>query len=205
MKNKDIIKQKAASLLTDKGEMEAAQYLAATLFADKVDKAGKPYIGHLERVANGVDDSIKPAAYLHDVLEDIEGWKKTDLLEIGFSARTVNLVEAVTKESETEPYFQAIERAAKTKEAIPLKRSDLKDNANLLRLDHLPQEKDYERVKKYFIADKYLESVEKEGFVTFESWTQKQSATLLDMALIAKETAPKSPLSMTSSAPFSPK
>lgn len=51
-----------------------AKDLAIRAHADQVDKAGRPYIEHVARVAAAVsDDPVAEAvAWLHDVLEDCE-------------------------------------------------------------------------------------------------------------------------------------
>ena len=48
-----------------------AEDIARMAHAEQVDKAGQPYIGHIERVAARVtSDEAKCVAWLHDVLED---------------------------------------------------------------------------------------------------------------------------------------
>ncbi len=175
----------------EKREEMAAEYLVEQLFAKVKDKAGEPYIGHLRRVADGVRQRLKAAALMHDVLEDIKGWTAQDLLDIGFSAYTVRCVEAVTKQP-GEKYFDAMVRVGRTLPAIFIKRSDLRDNSNLLRLPRLPLKKDFNRVTKYSLADKYLRDIENliilQG-TPFEDWMKAQPKELQDFALLKKHTA----------------
>lgn len=195
MQTKEDIKARAREILLGTGkknELGAAIYLAETLFESRVDKAGKPYVGHLQRVASGVPDPLKPAAYLHDTVEDIAGWNFQDLKDIGFGDFTVSAIRAVTKQSEEEPYFDAMVRVGLTPHAIPLKRSDLRDNSNLLRLDRKPLAKDFERVTKYFLADKYLEDIQEGRALSgtpFAQWMSEKPENLRDDALVKKETA----------------
>ena len=46
--------------------------IAANAHADQEDKSGKPYIEHVEAVADSVTDEAKPVALFHDALEDTE-------------------------------------------------------------------------------------------------------------------------------------
>ncbi|MCF3547815.1 HD domain-containing protein [Stenotrophomonas maltophilia] len=49
-----------------------ARWLAEEAHASQTDKAGRPYIEHVARVASAVagDDAAEMVAWLHDVLED---------------------------------------------------------------------------------------------------------------------------------------
>lgn len=187
--DKDTIKAEAALILLDQGALEAAHYLAETLFQGRTDWGGNPYFGHLERVANGIaDPAIKPIGYLHDLIEDIPGWTFEDLREIGFSAFIVDGVEAVTKKKGA-PYFDEIVRASLTPQAIPSKRSDLKDNCNLLRLPHLPTPGDIERTRKYYLSDRYLSDIESGKIApgtAFADWMDTQPPGRQDKFLLHK-------------------
>lgn len=56
-------------------ELQFAEALARWMHRDQIDKSGRPYVEHLERVASMVSDEAKPAAWLHDILEDTDlGW-----------------------------------------------------------------------------------------------------------------------------------
>ncbi len=177
-------------------EIKAAKFLTTFLFKHEVDKAGKPYTGHLYRVAQGVPKKLKAAAYMHDLVEDIDGWDFDDLKDIGFSDYTIDAVRAVTKKAEGEKYFEAMERVGKTPHAIPVKRSDLRDNANLLRLTKGPGLKDFNRVTKYFLADKYLEDIElgqiKPG-TKFREWLATKPQSFQFDEIVNKETAAPKP------------
>jgi len=92
---------------------------------------GSPYIVHPMRVAatvrrdGGTPEEVA-AAYLHDVLEDTPT-TAADLLAAGITARTVAIVEALTRH-EGETYAEFIDRVATDPSAARIKRADLGDN-----------------------------------------------------------------------------
>ena len=102
--------------------------IAEQAHSGHTDKAGEPYIEHIERVAAGVDSlDEKIVAYLHDVLEKGPGWTRDRLEQAGFSPRIVSAVVALTRESgEDEDRF--VRRAAANDLARAVKRADLEDN-----------------------------------------------------------------------------
>ncbi|MBI1328042.1 MAG: hypothetical protein GC136_10430 [Alphaproteobacteria bacterium] len=145
------------------GPLKAARYLAQTLFKD-VRYGNRPYFEHLEHVALEQMKGPQPyghrvvAGYLHDLLEDIEGWTAQDLLDIGFPKYTVDIIVAVTKQ-EGELYFDAMQRVSLNAEAIHVKLADLGMNSNARGLPRAPTEKDLGRLQKYWMAQRYLEAV----------------------------------------------
>lgn len=77
--------------------------LAAALHAAQVDKAGRPYIEHLERVARNLknrwpDASLDEisAAWLHDALEDTDATEES-LLGDGVTPEAIRIIRAVTR------------------------------------------------------------------------------------------------------------
>ncbi len=52
------------------GVNQSLFYAILELFKDKIDKGGKPYIGHLIRVAQNVKPQFARIAFCHDVIED---------------------------------------------------------------------------------------------------------------------------------------
>ena len=194
--DKDWIKPYIRGIMHTRGSLFSARVLAVQVFHGMKDKGGEAYFNHLQRVADGIEDpAIKPIAYLHYLIEDIPGWDYDDLRDIGFSEYVINGIRAVTKQ-ENALYFDEMVRVGMTAQAIPVKRSDLRDNSNLLRLNRVPTEKDMERARKYYLAYHYLGDVEsgkiKPG-TPFASWMMMQPEEKRDTALLAKYTAPEPP------------
>ena len=124
--------------------------LAERAHKGQVDKAGKPYIGHLIRVMKALDfESEKTVGVLHDLLEDT-GYTAVDLQAMGYSDEILEALLCLTKR-DGEPYEQFIERVKTNPIARKVKIADLKDNMNLDRIPS-PTRKDLERVQKYRAA-----------------------------------------------------
>lgn len=119
------------------------------------DKGGKPYIGHLMRVANGVPlggsdirEKLTAVGLLHDLIEDTE-WTEKDLRK-EFPNDVVDAVVALTK-VDGESYDQYVQRVMANELAIRVKISDLKDNMDVTRLPELG-EYEIKRLKKYHMT-----------------------------------------------------
>lgn len=132
--------------------VEKAYSIITQAFADKFDKAGEPYIFHLQRVAQpfAEDEYLFVIALLHDLLEDCEEWDYERLIE-EFPVGICNAVRDLTKKN-GEDYDKYLERVASNDFARKVKLADLKDNMNLTRLKRKLREKDLERVTKYHKA-----------------------------------------------------
>lgn len=102
--------------------------IAEQAHAGQFDKAGEPYMEHLQRVAADVDSlDEKVVAYLHDVLEKGDGWTRDRLEAEGFGPRVVSAVVALTREDgEDDRHF--VLRASANELARPVKGADLQDN-----------------------------------------------------------------------------
>lgn len=131
--------------------------IVSKAFDGKVDKGGKPYIGHLIRVANGVQypsyssiiltiENLVVVCLLHDLLEDTD-WSQEDLRK-EFPDYIVDAVVALTKFDGRSSYDDYIDGVMGNELATYVKLSDLKDNMDVTRLPILG---DYEikRLKKY--------------------------------------------------------
>jgi hypothetical protein len=127
--------------------------------AGQVDKAGKPYLGHIARVAGEFYDEKAIVALLHDIVEDTDV-TPGELLQKGFSKEIVDAVVAITKK-ENESYESFIERVGKNKMAREVKIADLEDNMNIRRLPRISEE-DMVRLNNYLVAWRYLISFKKE-------------------------------------------
>ena len=123
--------------------------------AGQVDKVGREYYHHpiavMERLPDDVDDEVRLAALLHDVIEDTP-YTREQLAEMGYSERTLDAVELVThREGDTRPYAEKIQEiiASGNRDAIQVKLADMSENANPERLALLEPAKREYFVQKY--------------------------------------------------------
>ena len=120
-------------------DVRKAWDIAREAHKDQTDKSGRPYIEHIEAVAEAVahrGPTIEAVAILHDLLEDTP-WTKEMLFAKGFPPDIVNAVLALTRK-EGERYADFIERVARCPEAIPVKLADLAHNTDPRREWKLP-------------------------------------------------------------------
>jgi (p)ppGpp synthase/HD superfamily hydrolase len=124
--------------------LERALEIATGAHDGQKDKTGRPYLEHLQRVAEAVgtlDEKI--VAYLHDVVEKGPGWTRARLEGEGFSPAVVSAVDALTRrDGEEDGAF--VRRAASNRLARAVKLADLKDNLRQAQLAGLPSQK-YQR------------------------------------------------------------
>jgi (p)ppGpp synthase/HD superfamily hydrolase len=95
-------------------------------------------------------------AVLHDVVEDCS-ITFDDLRELGMTQRVIDGVDLLTKRPDL-TYFQFIERLAGNRDALLVKREDLRDNSDLARLK-VVTEKDLKRMDKYMNALRRVEEL----------------------------------------------
>jgi len=120
--------------------------LVCILFKDKMDCAGQPYLGHLERVSSRMTTlDGKIVGLLHDLIEDILYITFDDLLDIGIPENIVDVLKFVTKKKTNEQlteeerlirYGKEIDRIIDSGNplAIELKMVDITDNYDEERL-----------------------------------------------------------------------
>ncbi|HET6493842.1 MAG TPA: guanosine-3',5'-bis(diphosphate) 3'-pyrophosphohydrolase, partial [Thermoleophilia bacterium] len=99
----------------------------------------------------GVDDAVRHAALLHDVIEDTDETAES-LLAMGYSERTVKIVSLVSRDkSDGKTYHEFIESIAESDEtgAILVKLADLAHNSDPERLAQLPPDKAAGLGKRY--------------------------------------------------------
>ena len=134
--------------------VKKAEEIARMAHAGQVDKSGKPYIGHIERVANRVmSDEAKCVAWLHDVMEDTDVLTEAELRHV-FGNEIADGVLSVTHR-ENESYEEFVRRAGVNRLGREVKVADLIDNSNLSRLDVVALN-DVRRQRKYNDALMYL-------------------------------------------------
>ena len=92
----------------------SARRIAEAAHTGQVDRAGNPYFGHIERVAQAVkaaggSETQVVAAYLHDVIEDTDK-TSAELLDAGVSTAALTLIAILTRQDEVsyEDYLQQI-------------------------------------------------------------------------------------------------
>jgi len=132
---------------------------ASDKHADQTDKGGHAYILHPLRMMMRLrtsDDELMAVAVLHDVVEDC-GVSFDDLRAFGMTERVISGVRALTRQN-GETYDQFIERLAGNRDALLVKREDLRDNSDLTRLKGVT-EKDVARMQKYMRAFKRFEAL----------------------------------------------
>lgn len=125
---------------------------ASTKHQDQLDKGGNPYILHPLRMMMRLrtdDQELMAIAVLHDVVEDCKV-TYDQLRDIGMSERVIDGIKCLTKIS-GESYDQFVDRVLLNRDAMLVKREDLRDNSDITRLKGLT-EKDKERINKYMIA-----------------------------------------------------
>lgn len=138
--------------------VERAKAIAHRAHAGQVDKAGRPYIEHVSRVAAAVSDDpeAEAVAWLHDVLEDCPGFVSD--LE-AFPAHIRRAVIRLTRYPQDKPadYYGDIRRYHVT---LRVKLADIADNADEARLALLDEKTAARLRRKYAKAIRALKGGE---------------------------------------------
>ena len=116
-------------------KLTKALRIAAEAHEGQNDRFGQPFVLHPIRVMLRMDPSKEEeltAALLHDVVEK-SSWTLDDLEKAGFSQAVLDAVECLTKKPE-EPYMEYIRRVRKNALAVAVKRADLEDHLEALRI-----------------------------------------------------------------------
>ncbi|ALG07512.1 HD domain-containing protein [Kibdelosporangium phytohabitans] len=118
--------------------LDDAIRIAREAHAGQVDKGGKPYIDHPLRVMARVEGApAQMAAVLHDVIEDTP-ITADDLRAQGCPEDVVTAVVALSKvKGEAMPDY--LRRVAANPVAVQVKRADIGDNTDPVRLAALPE------------------------------------------------------------------
>lgn len=142
---------------------DKAMVIASHAHLGQRDKGGKAYILHPLRIAMRLrtdDEELMCIAILHDAVEDSEITFE-DLIEYGFSDRVISALKLLTHQ-EGQSYDDYIDAMRYNRDALVVKREDLRDNSDITRLKGL-RDKDFVRMKKYFHAfvkiNQYLEEL----------------------------------------------
>jgi (p)ppGpp synthase/HD superfamily hydrolase len=140
-----------------------AEQLARHAHRDQVDRAGKPYIEHVERVVanllrrwpDATEDEVA-AAWLHYTIEDTE-WDADLLRTVGIPASAVSIVEEVSRPagSTYRAWIQSL-AALGSLSAVRVKLADNEDNISPERVASIPEGGSMLK-KRYLPAKKMLE------------------------------------------------
>lgn len=135
---------------------------AANAHAQQLDKGGNPYILHPMRMMmrlRTTDQELMAIAILHDTVEDCNV-TYDELREIGMTERVVEGVRRLTKQPGVS-YEQFIEQLVGNRDALMVKREDLRDNSDLTRLKGVSA-KDMSRMQRYAHAFRRVEELLRE-------------------------------------------
>lgn len=127
-------------------------YAVLELFKDKRDKGGKPYFGHLIRVAENVKPQFARIAFYHDVIEDCdvnEKWLMNP--DFGLTEYEIKAIRTLTRPKGM-TYSNYILNIMNSEDLgiMYVKMADLLDNMNLNRLRDMSKE-DIDRVTDLYI------------------------------------------------------
>lgn len=133
-----------------KGEMLSKMLVIATnAHAGQFDKGGNAYILHPLKVMHYLktdDEELQSIAVGHDLFEDTSV-TVTELREIGITERVIDGMLALTK-MPGQSYDEYKQGVFKNKDAMLVKRADLRHNTDIRRLKGV-SEKDIARMAKY--------------------------------------------------------
>jgi len=119
-------------------------------YRGQIDKAGETYILHPLRLMARMDTKEEMSvALLHDVVEDSE-YTPEMLTNEGIPEDVVKAVAYLTKQ-DGKSYEDFTERVLENSLAAKIKKADIEDNLNILRLEKV-DEKDLKRIAKYHKA-----------------------------------------------------
>lgn len=139
--------------------------IVATAFAGKFDKAGEPYFNHcytvMKLLGENACEERKQIALGHDLFEDTDITAAFLRVE-GFSERVIEGIMAMTKHR-GQSYEEYQEQVIFNKDAPFVKCADLTHNSDIRRIKGEPDQKDFERTKKYRVFFNKLEIFIKES------------------------------------------
>jgi len=123
--------------------------LAVNAHSGQFDKSGNPYILHVLKVLHYVrssDEELNCIAVGHDLFEDTSV-TANDLYNLGMTKRIVDAIFCLTK-MPGQTYNEYKDAVFSNKDAMIVKKSDLRHNSDIRRLKGIT-EKDIQRMVKY--------------------------------------------------------
>ena len=149
---KELLKEKYETIKNENNLENKAYMIVSIFFEGKLDKGKKPYMEHLLKLRDSVDEeNQKIIALLHDTIEDLKITKE-ELEEIGFPREITDVVQILSRnEKPKEDYNDYIERIIKSgnKDAYIVKLADLKHNMDISRIKK-PTVKDFARIENRY-------------------------------------------------------
>lgn len=153
--------------------LENAIQIAVDAHKGQFDKGGQPYILHPLRVMINLRTTEEQiVGVLHDVVEDCseDGYTFEYLKDQGFSSTVLDALRSVTKTIEEQEimknlpssekidsYIKFVSRAKCNPIGKNVKRADILDNLNIIRLGELTSS-DIDRLNQYKLAIEFLDS-----------------------------------------------
>lgn len=132
--------------------VERSRALALLAHAGQTDKAGKPYIEHVARVAAAVadDPAAEAVAWLHDVLEDCPEFGHAALAMLEADGLVPDLLTLTYQHGQSKSvYYEGIRQLAVARR---VKLADIADNAKEERLALLDESTAARLRRKYAAA-----------------------------------------------------
>jgi len=136
-------------MVNDSQKLNKMLTLVVNSFDGILDKGGQPYVLHCLKVMHYLktdDVELQCIALGHDLIEDTKV-TLNDLVDMGFSRRIVDGIDAMTK-IHGEPVAEYLHRIKGNRDAIKVKLCDLRHNSDIRRLKGVT-DKDIARMKKY--------------------------------------------------------
>lgn len=161
MLSKYFTKEELIDLKKEKNLLLKCERLVTRLFAERKDKEGAPYLGHLKRVSASLENfDEKCAGLLHDSIEDILEVDERTLKYLEIPENIIEMVLIVTKDKNL-TYPERIDKIINSNNlgAIRLKYADMKDNMDYNRLKKLDEDTRRKLIKKYKTQLPKLEKV----------------------------------------------
>ena len=94
---KELLKEKYETIKNENNLENKAYMIVSILFEGKLDKGKKPYMEHLLKLRDSVDEeNQKIIALLHDTIEDLKITKE-ELEEIGFPREITDVVQILSR------------------------------------------------------------------------------------------------------------
>ena len=144
--------------------LERAIALAIKSHEGQRDKEGRPYILHLLRVMQNVDDPIaKQAAVLHDYIEDVGGTRE-ELARHAVSEPAIEAILLLTRHEQS-TYCKYVIGLSSNPIARKVKLADLEDNYRIGRVAYRSghEAEDSARILKYALTYQFLSQIIDEG------------------------------------------